>query len=244
MEFNINTFMYLFIRLIPFIIVCFFSISSIFSNDVKGIVYLCGLLFTVGIGFLVSSLLGMLQGILPDSIKNLLKSNNETVNNAFAETDSEETIKKKELICKLLSLGFTSLTIPIGELITGFTFIYLVATMRFTSTEDTNVVSNNIPTIVFFSLIMIIQVIFSNKYLSNYFNLGNTICHTTSNSILSLIIGGLIGWLWAYIIISTETEELHYYNTYDNNEKCKATTSGNYKCRVYQNGVPVTDMTS
>jgi hypothetical protein len=231
MELNISTFMYLFIRLLPFILVCFFSISSIFSNDVKGIVYLCGLLLTVGIGFLVSPLLSMFT--------NKSKETTEQINPL---PEDDETNNKKELICKILSLGFSSLTIPIGELITGFTFIYLLATMILTSTEDTDVVANNIPTIVFFSVLMIIQLVFSNKFLSNYFNLGNIICHPIEYSALSLIIGGLIGWLWASIIISTETEELHYYNTYDNNEKCKATTSGNYKCKVYKDGQPITNI--
>lgn len=231
MELNISTFMYLFIRLLPFILVCFFSISSIFSNDVKGIVYLCGLLLTVGIGFMVSALIGMFT--------QKSKEMNESTNDI---TSDEESNNKKELICKILSLGFSSLTIPIGELITSFTFIYLLATMILTSTDDSNVVSNNIPTIVFFSILMIIQLVFSNKFLSNYFNLGNIICHPTEYSALSLTIGGLIGWLWAFTIISTETEELHYYNTYDNNEKCKATTSGNYKCKVYKDGQPITDI--
>ena len=231
MELNISTFMYLFVRLLPFILVCFFSISSIFSNDVKGIVYLCGLLLTVGIGFMASALIGMFT--------QNLKETDESIGIISGD---EESNNKKDLICKILSLGFSSLTIPIGELITSFTFIYLLATMILTSTDDSNVVSNNIPTIIFFSILMIIQLVFSNKFLSNYFNLGNIICHPTQYSVLSLTIGGLIGWLWAFTIISTETEELHYYNTYDNNEKCKATTSGNYKCKVYKDGQPITDI--
>ena len=91
MELNISTFMYLFIRLLPFILVCFFSISSIFSNDVKGIVYLCGLLLTVGIGFVVSALIGMFT--------QKSKETNESTNDI---TGDEESNNKKELICKIL----------------------------------------------------------------------------------------------------------------------------------------------
>ena len=125
MELNISTFMYLFVRLLPFILVCFFSISSIFSNDVKGIVYLCGLLLTVGIGFMASALIGMFT--------QNLKETDESI--GIISSD-EESNNKKDLICKILSLGFSSLTIPIGELITSFTFIYLLATMILTSTDD------------------------------------------------------------------------------------------------------------
>ena len=38
MELNIATIIYLFFRLAPFIIVCFFSLQSIFNQDLKGLV--------------------------------------------------------------------------------------------------------------------------------------------------------------------------------------------------------------
>ena len=44
MEANLFTIAYLFFRLSPFIIACFFSISSIFNNDMKGLIYLVGLI--------------------------------------------------------------------------------------------------------------------------------------------------------------------------------------------------------
>ena len=45
MELSFLTFGYLFLRLAPFILVCFFTLSSIFNQDFKGFVYLIGLLF-------------------------------------------------------------------------------------------------------------------------------------------------------------------------------------------------------
>ena len=41
---NLQTMIYLFLRLIPFILVCFFVLSSIFNKDLVGLIYLCGLL--------------------------------------------------------------------------------------------------------------------------------------------------------------------------------------------------------
>jgi hypothetical protein len=57
MDLNIATFGYMFLLICPFILVCFFTLSSIFSNDVKGIVYLIGLLAAVGISKLLSTII-------------------------------------------------------------------------------------------------------------------------------------------------------------------------------------------
>ena len=46
MELNLLAFGYLFLRLAPFILVCFFTFSSIFNQDFKGIVYLAGVLLS------------------------------------------------------------------------------------------------------------------------------------------------------------------------------------------------------
>lgn len=54
MDINISTFTYLFMRLCPFILVCFFTIGSIFNNDLKGIVYLMGLIFAIGVIIIIS----------------------------------------------------------------------------------------------------------------------------------------------------------------------------------------------
>ena len=36
---------YLFLRMSPFIIVCYFILLSIFNKDIKGVIYLAGLMF-------------------------------------------------------------------------------------------------------------------------------------------------------------------------------------------------------
>jgi len=47
MEVNLLSISYLFFRLAPFIIVCFFTMNSLFNQDLRGIVYLCGLLILI-----------------------------------------------------------------------------------------------------------------------------------------------------------------------------------------------------
>ena len=45
MDLNLITFGYLFFRLAPFVLVCFFTLASVFNQDFKGLVYLVGLIF-------------------------------------------------------------------------------------------------------------------------------------------------------------------------------------------------------
>jgi hypothetical protein len=58
MELSFLTFGYLFLRLAPFILVCFFTLSSIFNQDFKGFVYLIGLLFACFMSILVGRSFG------------------------------------------------------------------------------------------------------------------------------------------------------------------------------------------
>lgn len=99
MEANLFTIAYLFFRLSPFIIACFFSISSIFNNDMKGLIYLVGLIFAVG-----------LTMILGNSFKT----------DSFTPSDSG--------VCNFLSLGgYSSFSaVPLGLAILCYTFAYLV----------------------------------------------------------------------------------------------------------------------
>jgi hypothetical protein len=55
---NIITLSYLFFRLAPFIIVCYFSLSSIFNQDIKGLIYLAGLMIACVFGIILGSLFG------------------------------------------------------------------------------------------------------------------------------------------------------------------------------------------
>jgi len=125
MDINSSTFMYMFIRLCPFILVCFFTISSIFNGDVKGFVYLAGLLLNVGITI----------GIISNSIPNYKQD------------------MSQNMICDITSFGNKSLSV--GENIIGFTFFYLLTTMLIVgSKNEIDLVASNWPTIVFFTLLI------------------------------------------------------------------------------------------
>jgi len=99
MEANLFTITYLFFRLSPFIVASFFSISSIFNGDMKGLIYLVGLIFAIAITMVIG---------------NTVKTE------SFTPSDSG--------ICNFLSLGgYSSFSaVPLGLAILCYTFGYLV----------------------------------------------------------------------------------------------------------------------
>ena len=67
MDFNLINILYMFFRLAPFIIVSYFTLQSIFNQDLKGVIYLIGLLILIAgifISFLArdSMILGQISG--------------------------------------------------------------------------------------------------------------------------------------------------------------------------------------
>jgi hypothetical protein len=136
MQLNFLTIIYLFFRLAPFIIVCFFTLQSVFNQDLKGFVYLVGLL----IACFVSTMVGNLPGM-----KNI------------------STIgQKNDLMCNFIQLkndGFIS-NLPLGQTVLSFTFFYL-----FYIIVKYKLVNQNIATMILFPLLIIADFIwnFSHK---------------------------------------------------------------------------------
>ena len=46
MDLNVINILYMFFRLAPFIIVSYFTLQSLFNQDIKGVIYIIGLLVT------------------------------------------------------------------------------------------------------------------------------------------------------------------------------------------------------
>jgi len=79
MEVNLLSISYLFFRLAPFIIVCFFTLNSLFNQDLRGIIYLCGLLILIStviltppLGVLVLNLIFLIRFLHKMKLINIL----------------------------------------------------------------------------------------------------------------------------------------------------------------------------
>lgn len=123
-ESNILTFLYLFLRLSPFIIVCFFVLNSLFNQDFRGIVYVHGLIACCVISSLIYT-------AIPWERIGMTKTEN--------------------AICSLTSFSKqpSSDALPIGQNILGFTFFYLLYTILVNSLQNQNII-----TLVFFPLLI------------------------------------------------------------------------------------------
>jgi hypothetical protein len=100
MELNIITFGYLFFRLAPFILTCFFTLASIFNQDFKGFVLLVGLLLACFVGSMVGRIF-----------------NFQTPSSAIDNN-----------LCNMITIGqMENLSqLPLGQVVLSYIFFYLM----------------------------------------------------------------------------------------------------------------------
>ena len=123
MDIQLTALFYLFLRLAPFILVSYFTLSSVFHSDLKGFVYLIGLLVTTIIGSALSSFLPMDWLKLPG---------------------------ERDFTCDFLDITKNSRVtyIPVGSGIITYTLGYLLYTIVKYGTQG-----QNWPTITFLSVL-------------------------------------------------------------------------------------------
>jgi len=132
MELNLFTLTYLFFRLAPFIVVCYFALGSIFNQDMKGLIYLVGLLFSCFATFLVGQTIPISFSIGSDPVNPLSR-------------------RMVMPVCNLLTIGKDGSfsRIPLGLSVLGFTFIYMLVVIVKNRLEVTN-----LPTLIFFPILI------------------------------------------------------------------------------------------
>lgn len=125
---NVSFLLYTAFRLAPFILVSFFSLSSILNQDVKGIVYLAGLLFASFIATIIGSTSEVFKNVNSDS-------NNGLICNVLTLTDN----------------GRLS-NLPLSMVTFAYTFFFLVDNIA-----HYKLAVQNIPTLIIFPLIIIAE---------------------------------------------------------------------------------------
>jgi hypothetical protein len=125
---NLGAIIYVGFRLAPFILVSFFTLSSLFNSDIKGLIFLGMLLFNCFITIAIGNMLA------PDSF------------------DS----RNMNGVCNGLTLtkdGPLSVNLPLNINIMSFTFAYLAYIIyRY------DLIMNNIPTVIVFSVFILYQL--------------------------------------------------------------------------------------
>jgi hypothetical protein len=198
MDINIITIAYIFFRLAPFIIVCFFSLQSVFNQDIKGIIYLVGLLLTCFVSTMIGNIPG-LQKMTAISTSGIPVSFNQ--------------------MCKFIELSKNGPIshLPLGQTVLGYTFAYLLYIIL-----KYNLAGQNVPTLVLFPILII----------GDYFwNLTHS-CANVAALFIALLLGGIFGILWGYIIDSTGKVDLQLFNGISNAEVCSRPSRTIYRCRT------------
>lgn len=255
MDLNLATFIFLFLRLSPFILICFFTLSSIFNSDLRGIVYLFGLLWAVFMSFIIG--------------------NNTNLGGTVEEGD-------RNAVCDIVFFGGDRKMehIPVSETILGYTAFYLFTTLilkdknfikksvdfnsfpsvpslgecfitpwkminldflKFIPNMFMNIpnLRENSPTIVFFITLILFDIFWNTNLfikLKEIMKLDTKYCYTGKQSFFAYFIGIIIGIIWSNIIFATNSPSLQYFPEYKNNEVCKKVSPKKYKCSVYKNG--------
>jgi len=132
-ELNIITIIYLFFRLAPFIIVSYFSISAIFNQDIKGAIYLAGVIMTSVLTVFVGG----------------------SINDDYISVKDQQ-----QPVCNILTLGIAGSfsKIPLGIAVMSYTLIYLVYVI-----VKYNMIMYNLPTLILFPALILGDAIWNIK---------------------------------------------------------------------------------
>lgn len=135
MDLNIINILYMFFRLAPFIIVSYFTLQSIFNQDIKGLIYL--------IGLLVSTIIIVVLG-------NILVK--------FSPPKGLMPTDYSKIRCTQLTLGNSQpiSVLPLSQTVFGYTLAYLG---YFISVN--NLQTQNIATFIIFPILIIADIMWS-----------------------------------------------------------------------------------
>jgi len=204
MKLDIISVSYLFFRLAPFIIVCFFILESLFNQDFRGFVYLIGLIISCFFTTIIGN-------------SSILSS---TLNNDKFYTDKTVINPRLTNMCNFISLspdGSPISRLPLGINVLSFTMFYIVWII---SSYDLAI--QNIASIILFPTLLLSECFF------NYMN-G---CNGFSAVSFSLIFGFIFGTIWFYLIKSTGLVDLQLFNGIGNKATCSRPSKTLYRCRV------------
>lgn len=213
MELNLANIFYLAFRMGPFIIVSYFLLSSLFSQDFKSLIYLAGLILACFVAILFGNFLQTYFG---------------------TPGGPEET----PYLCHQLTLtGSAPLSqIPLSLVVYSFTLFYLVYAMLSISAPTVNgrvdislvsesqantAAANNIPILVVFPVLIIADFTWTMIWK----------CSRWWKQVWSIIVGGGIGLLWANIISSSSLSSLLYLSVMSNAQICSRPSKTRFRCK-------------
>jgi hypothetical protein len=197
---------YLFFRLSPFIVASFFSLISVFNSDLKGFIYLVGLIFSTAITMGVGTAFKSLFSDFGTGYTELQDPNTGATQGGNSFFGGSAKVGEIPPVCNTLSLGgFTGFSkVPLSTAVLSYTFFYLVYTIG-----KHDMALYNIPTLIFFPLVILSDM---------GWNIKNG-CYPLLACAMSLVVAGGIGVLWSFIV-STYMPNMQYIIVGSNREMC------------------------
>jgi hypothetical protein len=117
----------------------------------------------------------------------------------------------------MLTLGSngTYSKIPLGISILSYTFAYLTFVI-----VKYKIVMYNLPTLILFPMLILGDL---------FWNIKNE-CFQPFGTLMSLLIGGGVGLLWAFIIDTIKKPKLQYFNVGSDRTVCERPSKQLFKC--------------
>lgn len=216
MGMNIGNISYLAFRMAPFIIVSFFVLQSILNVDIKGIIYLSGLL-------MICTIITYMNGI---------------VNSIIDTTNTDDPLPNPK--CSIITLGEAGgylSKIPLSLTVYSFTFFYLLIFIMNTASTNTKgvldpksmssksintVLQQNAPIFIIFPLLIILESVWLLTY--------NCVQNILIRGGIAIILGSIWGTIWGLIISSSGNPNLQYLSK-SGVDVCTRPSKSLYKCK-------------
>ena len=216
-ELNFSNMFMFFSAIIPFLLVFFMVMVSIFDYNIKGFIYIFGL-------FLAYGLTIPIQNTLNIKIRQFQDNNNENDNIKTIDQFINKVGNKVNPLCYLFNMnpkGLGYLSVPsFNSVIISFTIAYLVGPM---------LLNNAINYILIITMFTILAVDSSARVSNN--------CTTPIGIVFGVILGFIIGGLYVVMIKASGNENLLYNDDFISNKvACTKPTKQQFKCAVYKNG--------
>ena len=202
-NYNLFNILYLAFRLGPLIVISYFLLQSLFNYDLRGLVYLCGLV----IATIIASIVG-----------DLIDAGNYQAGQSYR--------------CNTLYLGAIPLTsgviqplskLPLNILIYSYTLAYLITAFTMPPVTYANALASlqqNMPVLIIFPLLLILEGVWLMAHS----------CNPIMNIFMGLLVGIGAGIFWAFMMRMTKNPNIQYMSI-GNIQVCSRPSKTIYRCR-------------
>jgi len=190
--------------------------------DIKGILYLSGLLLTCIFTLLINGAMAIVYPSVSEDDDIIITPACHTI--TIGENNSY--LSNIPLSLVIYSFTFFYLLIFIFNLANPNPTIGILDTTKFTKKSMNSALNDNIPVLVFFPLLIVAELIWNNINMCISQHIEKFVVY----SLVAIILGGSGGVIWALLITSIGIQRLQYI-TSGNSSVCSRPSKTTYRCK-------------